>query len=284
MTVTASPESSDTKMSSSAKGAHDKDRRYYDLMAYIVSNAVAGEIMAVDNYSEMAPLFSDTEEKIETVKQAYEETKHIRMLSSLGRRLDFQVEQRIVEPQWMHIRKHFSAAVAKGDLAACLIIQDLMTESMAIVLYQILQRDTDPTTADLAARILSDELEHLDIGTRRLGAMLKANPEGVNDSLVWAHHRVMPELFSMISTSCHSLCDELGVDCGSIGLDSIRTDIESIRVEALDTYMTSLDKVGFDVKVTTPLIAGMSSYGGMPAGDLRLASCGESESGPGGCC
>ena len=30
---------------------HGKDERYFDLMSYIVSNAVAGEIMAVDNYS-----------------------------------------------------------------------------------------------------------------------------------------------------------------------------------------------------------------------------------------
>lgn len=261
----------------------DRDQRYFDLMSFIISNAVAGEIMAVDNYSEMAPLFTDTDEKIETVKQAFDETKHIRMLSSIGRRLDFQVEQRIVEPQWLHIRKHFSAAVAKQDLAACLIIQDLMTETMAIVLYRILQRDTDDTTRDIASHILDDEIEHLGIGTRRLAGMLEADTEAVNDSLVWAHHRVMPELFSMISTSCHSLCDELGVECGGIGLDSIATDIEAIRVEALDTYMQTLDEVGFDVKVTTPLIASMSSYGGMPSGDLRLAQCSPSASGS-GCC
>lgn len=267
----------------STREGSDKDQRYYDLMAFIISNAVAGEIMAVDNYSEMVPLFTDTDEKIETVKQAFDETKHIRMLSSLGRRLDFQVEQRIVEPQWLHIRKHFSAAVAKGDLAACLVIQDLMTESMAIVLYRILQRDTDPTTRDIAELILRDEIEHLGIGANRLAGMLEMNPDEVNDSLVWAHHRVMPELFSMISTSCHSLCDELGVECGGIGLDSIATDIESIRVEALDTYIETLDRVGFDVKVTTPLVASMSSYGGMPLGDLRLAQCSESGSGQ-GCC
>lgn len=251
---------------------HGKDDRYFDLMAYIVSNAVAGEIMAVDNYSEMVPLWTDTDKKIETARQAFEETKHIRMLSSLGRRLDFKVEQRIVEPQWLHIRKHFSAAVKKGDLAACLIIQDLMTETMAIVLYRVLQRDTDKDTSDLAKAILSDELEHLGIGTQRLKAMLAEDPEGVHDSLVWAHHRVMPELFSMISTSCHSLCGELGVNCAGIGLDSIRTDIEALRVEALDTYMETLDMVGFDIKVTTPLIASMSSYGAVPSADLRLAS------------
>lgn len=260
---------------------HGKDQRYYDLMAYIVSNAVAGEIMAVENYSEMVPLWSDTDSKIETAKQAFEETKHIKMLSSLGRRLDFPVEQRIVEPQWLHIRKQFSAAVAKKDLAACLIIQDLMTETMAIVLYRILQRDTDPDTHDIAKKILADEIEHLGIGIRRLKEMLAKDPDAVHDSLVWAHHRVMPELFSMISTSCHSLCAELDVNCGGIGLDSIRTDIEAIRIEALDTYIETLDKVGFDVKVTTPLIASMSSYEGMPSADLRLAqtqgSCATSE-------
>lgn len=248
-----------------------KDQRYYDLMAYIISNAIAGEIMAVENYCEMTPLVKDTHDKIETVKQAHEECKHILMLSSLGRRLNFKVEQRIVEPQWLHIRKHFSDAVRRKDLAACLIIQDLMTESMAIVLYQILQRDTDPATRDIAKRILDDEVEHLGIGTERLKKMLAEDRQSVEDSLVWAHHRVMPELFSMISTSCHSLCDELEVDCGSLGLDSIRTDIESIRVEALDTYIESLDQAGFDVKVTTPLIASMASYGEMPSADLRLA-------------
>lgn len=250
---------------------HGKDQRYYDLMAYIISNAVAGEIMAVDNYSEMTPLWTGTEEKIETAKQAFEETKHIRMLASLGRRLDFRVEQRIVEPQWRNIRNHFSTAVKNQDLAACLIIQDLMTETMAVVLYKVLQRDTDPDTRDLAKAILDDELVHLGIGTHRLREMLDKDSEEVHDSLVWAHHRIMPELFSMISTSCHSLCDELDVNCGSLGLDSIRTDIEAIRVEALDTYMETLDRVGFDVKITTPLIASMSAYGAMPSADLRLA-------------
>lgn len=253
---------------------HGKDQRYFDLLSYIVSNAVAGEIMAVENYSEMVPLLASTDEKIATVKQANEESKHVRMLASLGRRLGFDVKERIVEPQWLAIRKHFGAAVAKRDLPACLIVQDVMTETMAIVLYRILQRDTDPDTRDLAKLILADETEHLGIGVDRLKAALDHDADGVHDSLVWAHHRVMPELFSMISTSCHSLCDELKVDCGGIGLDSLRTDIESIRVEALDTYMESLDRIGFDVKVTTPLIASMSSYGATPSADLRLRQSG----------
>src|SRR5258706_7816227 len=64
---------------------HGKDQRYFDLMAYIVSNTISGEIMAVENYSEMVPLMPTTDAKIETVKQAVEESKHIKMLASLGK-------------------------------------------------------------------------------------------------------------------------------------------------------------------------------------------------------
>ncbi len=240
---------------------HGKDQRYFDLMAYIVSNTISGEIMAVENYSEMVPLMAGTDAKIETVKQALEESRHIRMLASLGKRLDYDVRTEIVEPQWRAIRGHFSEAVRNKDLAACLIIQDLMTETMAIVLYRTLQRDTDPDTAHVASRILEDELEHLGIGVRRIKAMLEQDPDTVHGSLAWAHHRVMPQLFSMISTSCHSLCSELNVDCGGIGLDSIATDIEALRVDALDAYMETLEMVGFDLKVTMPLVASMSGYG-----------------------
>jgi len=249
---------------------HGKDQRYFDLMAYIVSNTISGEIMAVENYSEMVPIMGSTDAKIETVKQAHEESKHIKMLASLGKRLDYPVKTEIVEPQWINIRGHFSSAVKKKDLAACLIIQDLMTETMAIVLYKTLGRDTDPDTAQVAGLILADEIEHLGIGAKRIKAMLEADPDSVHDALVWAHHRVMPELFSMISTSCHSLCADLSVNCGGIGLDSIATDIEELRVDALDAYMETLDLVGFDAKVTMPLIASMSSYGVQPQADLRL--------------
>ena len=239
---------------------------YFNLLSYITSNAISGEIMAVENYSEMVPLMADTESKIETVKQAHEESKHILMLASLGKRHDYQVMREIVEPQWYNIRRHFSTAVANKDLAACLVIQDLMTETMAIVLYKTLVRQGDPDTSALAAKILEDELEHLDIGMQRIKGMLDRDAEGVHESLKWAHHRVMPELFSMVSTSCHFLCDRLNIDCGALSLGELKTDIDAIRVEALDAYIETLDKAGFDPRITADLIESMQAYGGTTAG------------------
>lgn len=258
-----------------------RDDGYFNLLSYIVSNAIAGEVMAIENYSEMVHLMPTVEAKIEAVNQANEECKHILLLSKLGNSLDFGVQRRIVEPQWNSIRKHFSAAVAKENLPACLIIQDLMTETMAIMLYTTLSResDTDPQTAAVAANILKDELDHLEIGTKRIKALMAEDSERVHDALVWAHHRVMPELYGMISTSCYFLCDELAVDCGSLRLDSIKTDIESLRIEALERYIKTLDGVGFEPSVVNPLIASMSAYEGMS----RIAVGFTGESG-GSCC
>ncbi len=258
----------------------DKSDGYYNLLSYIVSNAISGEIMAVENYSEMVLLMSKPDQRIEANQQAWEECVHIQQLSKLAKSLGFSVAQRIVEPQWQSIRGHFSAAAKKNNLAACLIIQDVMTETMAILLYRILESeaDTDTQTAAVARRILKDELEHLELGCSRLKALRDENPQDIDDALIWAHHRVMPELFSMISTSCHSLCDVLDLDCGSLSLADMGLDLETIRVNALNQYVESLDKIGFDSKVINPLVASMAAYGGMEkmqiGGDPSQPCCG----------
>jgi fatty aldehyde decarbonylase len=250
---------SDAPCCSLAAGAEARDeQRYRDLLSFIISNAVAGEIMAVENYSQMVPLVPDTEEKIVVATQSHDECKHIRLLTKLGERAGFSVKQTIVEPQWLDIRRAFGEAVGNNDLTSCYLIQDLMTETLAIVLYRTLTRDTDALTGFTAANILRDELHHLDIGVERVKRMLDADPERVHQSLVWSHNKVMPQLFSMISSSCHYLCDELQIDCGSLRLDSINTDLEKVRADATAAYVETLERCEFAPKITMPLIANLA--------------------------
>jgi fatty aldehyde decarbonylase len=262
--------------------ADARGKGYKDLLSYIVSNTISGEIMAVENYSEMVPLMPDYKSAMEANQQAWEECRHIKQLSKLAERLGFTVEERIVEPQWQKIREHFSRAVKKKNLTACLIIQDIMTETMAILLYRTLSKesDTDPVTAQLTGRILQDELEHLEIGVQRLRKLRAEDPQEVDDALVWAHHRVMPELFSMISTSCHVLCDVLKIECGSLDIGELGLDLDALRVNGLQQYIEILDRVGFDPATTNPLIASMTAYEGMK--DVMVGGCGDGTAGK--CC
>src|SRR5688572_32888351 len=61
--------------SRSAFTPFERSDGYIKLLSFVVSNARRGEIMAVDNYSEMVALMPDTESKIEAVHQANEECK-----------------------------------------------------------------------------------------------------------------------------------------------------------------------------------------------------------------
>ena len=273
-------------MTTTQKFKYEKERGYYDLLSYIFSNAVGGEIMAADNYSEMVPLLTSTDEKLETIQQASDESKHVRMLAKLGERIGCNVKQQIIEPQWLNIRKHFSEAVKKQDIASCLIIQDLMGESMAVVLYRVLGHHTDRETTDVAGIILKDEEKHLQIGVDRVKQLLDQEPEKVHDSLTWCHHRVMPELFDVIRYSCQSLCGELNVECDSLNLENLKTNLDEVRMEALDSYMETLDRVGFKPQLVTPLIASMSAYGVQPRADLSLRSDSGSNcsASPSSCC
>lgn len=239
------------------------DTTHTELLSYVMSNAVAGEIMAVENYSDMVSLFETVDEKLEAVEQARDEGRHIRQLTALGKRLNFEVKQTIIEPEWKAIRSVFRQAVANQDLPACLIIQDLMTESMAIVLYQTLSGDqdvqTDELTATVTSAILADELRHLSIGIARLRQLRLADPYSVDQALKWAHPLVMSQLFSSVSTDCATLCDELSVDCGDLDPLSVGADLDLIRARAATQYMEALDAVGFPSEVTTPLLAQLAS-------------------------
>ncbi len=250
----ASCEAGKFDTSAPADAATDQTR-YKGLLSYIVSNAIAGEIMAVENYGEMLQVINDTDEKMVTAKQVYDESKHIALLAKLGDRAGFRTKKVIVEPQWKTIRSGFSEAVRNQDLISCYLMQDLMTETLAIVLYKTLGRNTDAATRDTATNILKDELHHLDIGIERIKRMLDADPDKVHDRLVWSHNKVVPELFSMISYSCHSLCGELDVECSTLGLDSIKTDLDAVHAEAAETYVETLERCQFAPKVTMPLIA-----------------------------
>lgn len=261
-----------------------RGEKYNNLIGFIASNAIAGELTAVNNYSEMVHLVPDLETKLHLLHQAQEEAGHVKSLTALCNRLGMPVANRVVEPEWHTMRKNFSEAAGKGDLAACIIMQDVMIETMAIVLYRTLagmeSAETDPETTRVAKALLDDEVEHLAFGNESVQRLAEKDPEGVNESLVWAHHRTMPELFHLIRNGCDTLCDVLGVECGSFGVEEMKTDLDTLRMSALDTYVESLDRAGFDPKVTAPLIASMSSYEGMPRASVGAGGC-EPES---GCC
>jgi fatty aldehyde decarbonylase len=238
-----------------------RSKGYLQLLSYVVSNAREGEIMAVENYSEMVHLLPDTDSKIETVGQAKEECKHIALLEKVANTVGFPIVPTLVQAQWKNVRANFHESVTKNNVAGCHIIQDLMVESLAIGLYKLFASASngDGETARVAALLLKDELDHLEIGVKRIKALLAADSESVHDTLVWAHHRVMPSLFDMVHNSCDFLCNSINLDCNVVEKPNV-INLDMLKVVALEHYVDMIDKAGFQPRVANQLIASMTSY------------------------
>jgi fatty aldehyde decarbonylase len=235
---------------------------YMRLLSFVVSNARKGEIMAIENYGEMVHMMPDTDSKIETVHQAKEECKHILLLEKLAKTIGFPIQDTMVEPQWINVRGHFHEAARKKDLAACLIIQDLMVESLAIGLYKVFASaaNGDTETQTVAANLLQDELDHLEIGIKRIRALIEKDSDAVHDALVWAHHKVMPNLFEMVHQACNFLCDQHSLDCDTVDKGTTYIDLELLKITSLEHYVDMLYRAEFDTKITNQLMASMISY------------------------
>lgn len=260
---------------------------YLKVLSFVASNAWCGENMAVQNYSEMVPMMATVEDKIEAVNQAKEEAKHILLLEKLAQRVGFPIDETMLQDDWPKVRATFHEAASKGDLAACLIIQDLMVESLAIGLYSTFADDSnkDVETQRVAAVLLKDEVEHLDIGLRRIRELIASDSEAVHDSLVWAHSRVMPLLFNMVHTACDFLCERKNLPCNS-GLAFVQNavlylsgkrkgtdfiDLDRLKIASLEHYVAMLDKAGFNAATTNRLVASMAAYEVPGRGDLGIS-------------
>jgi fatty aldehyde decarbonylase len=269
-----SPTDIDTRGVEPAEGK--RSDYYLKVLSFVASNAWCGENIAVENYSEMVPLMPTVEAKIEAVHQAKEEAKHILLLEKLAQRLGFPIDETMLQDDWPKVRATFHEAAQKGDLAACLIIQDLMIESLAVGIYSTFANEDnkDIETQRVAAALLKDEIDHLDIGLRRIGEQLAIDSEGVHDSLVWAHNRIMPCLFNMVHTACDFLCERKDVPCesemafvqdGVLHLSGERKgsdyiDLDRLKITSLEHYVSMLDRAGFNTSTTNQLIASMSAY------------------------
>jgi fatty aldehyde decarbonylase len=231
-------------------------------LALVISGAIAGELVAIDNYCEMMPLISDVERKLHTLEQAGTEALHVTQLTSLWRSLGGSGALPAPDPRWKRLRRDFSAAVKRADLAACNIIQDLMLPTMGILLYRSLA--SDAVAAPLAERILRAESAHLDQGIAHVRALLRRDPKPVHNSLAWANRRAMPGLLGMVSAGCHVLVDD-GDD-----QEAAAAQLEGLRADALDAYRDTLDRAGFDDKSTLPLIASIAGDETRPRPARRL--------------
>jgi fatty aldehyde decarbonylase len=202
--------------------------RYLPLHQVIVSQAVTGEMFGVENYARMIPLTQGVEQRLAVLEDAWHERHHVRAWQEIARRLGIEIEVATNDAYWGRVRSAFSERADAADLLGCTVIQDIVIESYAVVLYEAIEPGVEPFIADRIATIAADERAHLARGVDSLSLAWVKQPARATEAVEFANERVARVLCEWVQpTNCEPIC---GV-CGAVGGQCAKEDLALIDVK-----------------------------------------------------
>src|SRR5262249_40313591 len=124
--------------------------------ADILSQAITGELIGMENFAAMAQICDDIDEKIAAIDHANSEKGHAVALSRAAEKLQLPVTVDLNAPYWGRLRRSFQGFVAARDLVACNLAQEVMLESLAVSMYRDVGKALDGYLGELFTKIAAD--------------------------------------------------------------------------------------------------------------------------------
>ncbi|MDP6309993.1 MAG: long-chain fatty aldehyde decarbonylase, partial [Prochlorococcaceae cyanobacterium ETNP14_MAG_4] len=103
---------------------------YKDAYSRINAIVIEGEQEAHDNYIAIGTLLPDDE--VELKRLAMMEMKHAKGFTSCGKNLGVDADMAFAKKFFSPLHGNFQAALAKGKLTTCFLIQAILIEAFAI--------------------------------------------------------------------------------------------------------------------------------------------------------
>lgn len=190
----------------------------------VVSQAVAGEAVGLEHYARMVALATDLDDKLDLVDEAAKERAHLLAMRRAAERAGVTVADGGPDPYWSRVREAFDERAADGDLATCSVIQDVVLECYAVVLYEAIAPIASPEIGRVAARIANDERDHLAHGVRRLAEAAGQDLDGTKARVELANERVARVLAGWVAPEdCSPVCAVCGAIDGICAKEDLRT-------------------------------------------------------------
>lgn len=221
----------------------ESQRRVY---ADLLSQAITGELVGMKNYAALVAMIPDVGGQSAAVRHAASELRHAERFSQVARECGLEP---IVNPdalRWRQVRDAFVRNAEAGDLIACLVIQEIMLESLAVALYTHLAALPEPAIARVFEATAREEAAHIDAGIDHLRLASQRDSTAFADKVEGIHDEVMGAIANMLAgdegpTFYCGLCADTCVKkaLGSVGLDRAQ-----LRASAIGQYLETLDSLG----------------------------------------
>jgi fatty aldehyde decarbonylase len=193
----------------------------------ILSQALTGESVGIEHYARMIPLATDLDERLRLLDDAWRERQHLESMREVASRLGLVIDEARDDPYWSRVKSAFAECASSGDLLACIVIQDLVLECFAVVLYEALVPCVEPFIAERLKQVADDERTHLTQGVKMVRAAYGRNPDTTFRLIEFANERVARVLAEWIKPqNCSPIC---GV-CGQVGGGCAKPDLELLEL------------------------------------------------------
>lgn len=220
----------------------DQRQVYADLL----SQAITGEVVGMKNYASLVALIPDIGGQTAAVRHAAAELRHAEAFRQAATAAGVEP---IIKPDaryWHQVREALLRHAEQGDLIACLVIQEIMLESMAVALYSELGNLPDKRIASVFAATAREEAGHVESGLDHLALAAKRDPKGFADKVEALHDEVMGAIAQMLAgeEGADAHCGLCAGSCVKKALPLVGLDRSRLRGQAMRHYLEALDDLG----------------------------------------
>ena len=232
------------------------DPRYPTVYRDVVAHSVTGEAVGIEHYSRMIPLARSLDERLDLLEDAYHEKLHLMAMREVGHRLGVPEKADIDGPYWRKIREAFRSRADAGDLLGCYVMQDIVLETFAVVLYEAVLPGSDPFAAERIRVIAAEERDHLAHGIHALGEAHGTDQAGLEQRVDYATERVARVLAEWIGPEeCGPHCGVCNAECAKLDLHLLGVDMPATQGRFVGEYGAALRAIGFPASQVTRWLA-----------------------------
>jgi fatty aldehyde decarbonylase len=236
------------------------DPRYGTVYRDVIGHSVTGEAIGIEHYSRMIPLTMSIEERLDLLEDAYREKQHLLGMREVADRLGLTAKADLDGYYWRQVRAAFRERADAGDLLACYIMQDIVLELFAVIMYEAVIPGSTPFAAQMVKGIAGEERTHLAHGIKAVKKAYEQDPEAVRERVAYANERVARVLSAWTRPEqCGISCGVCVDKCAKHDLPLIEIDLASVHARFMDDYGRSLREIGFPPADVTRLLAQLAA-------------------------
>ncbi len=224
---------------------------YWALVTDLLSQAITGELIGMSNFASLCGVIDDVHEKMEASEHSNCERGHAEGFINIAKKHNLEPIINLNGYYWKNVRECFLKYANQKDFIGCIIIQEVMLECFAVSMYKDVGNALQNDIGELFAAISKEEEEHIEHSIDLLKNEMEKDPIAFFLKVEQIHKDCMSILGEWTAkTDLKGHCGVCKGSCMKESLHFANLEIASLRGNALNLYLKTLDRIGLPPQKT----------------------------------